>query len=96
MGYVHFQGAAVVNNLPATAGDARDVGLIPGLEGFSEVGNGSLLKYSCLGNPMVRWAWLATVQGVAKSQTHWAHTQNVYSYYFDLTYYIDTYLRMLF
>ena len=54
MGYVHFQGAAVVNNLPATAGDARDVGLIPGLEGFSEVGNGSLLKYSCLGNPMVR------------------------------------------
>ena len=27
------------------------------------------LQYSCLGNPMDRGAWWATVRGVAKSQT---------------------------
>ena len=32
-------------------------------------GNGTPLQYSCLGNPMDRGAWSATVQGVAKSQT---------------------------
>ena len=30
-------------------------------------GNGNPLQYSCLGNPVVRGAWRATVQGVAKS-----------------------------
>ena len=32
-------------------------------------GNGSPAQYSCLGNPMDRGAWWATVHGVAKSQT---------------------------
>ena len=32
-------------------------------------GNGNPLQYSCLGNPMNRGAWWATVHGVAKSQT---------------------------
>ena len=32
-------------------------------------GNGNPLQYSCLENPMHRWAWRATVHGVAKSQT---------------------------
>ena len=32
-------------------------------------GNGNPLQYSCLGNPMDRGAWQATVHGVAKSQT---------------------------
>ena len=31
--------------------------------------NGNLLQYSCLGNPMDRWAWQATVHGAGKSQT---------------------------
>ena len=30
-------------------------------------GNGNPLQYSCLGNPMDRGAWGATVHGVAKS-----------------------------
>ena len=30
-------------------------------------GNGNPLQYSCLGNPMDRGAWQATVQGVTKS-----------------------------
>ena len=29
-------------------------------------GNGSPLQYSCLGNPVDRGAWLATVHGVTK------------------------------
>ena len=32
-------------------------------------GNGNPVQYSCLGNPMERGAWRATVHGVAKSQT---------------------------
>ena len=32
-------------------------------------GNGSLLQYSCLENPMGRGAWWAAVHGVVKSQT---------------------------
>ena len=32
-------------------------------------GNGTLLLYSCLENPMGRGAWWAAVHGVAKSQT---------------------------
>ena len=31
--------------------------------------NGKPLQYSCLGNPMDRGVWQATVFGVAKSQT---------------------------
>ena len=36
-------------------------------------GNDSLLLYSCLGNPMDRGAWWATVHGVTKSQAQ-VHT----------------------
>ena len=46
-----------------------NVGLIPGLGRFLGGGNGKPLQYSCLGNPMDREAWQATVLGVAKSQT---------------------------
>ena len=31
--------------------------------------NGNPLQYSCLGNPMVRVAWQATVHSIAKNQT---------------------------
>ena len=34
-----------------------------------EKGNGNPLQYSCLGNPMDRRTWRATVHGMAKSQT---------------------------
>ena len=58
-----------VKNLPANAGDIRDVGLIPG-SGRSPGGwHGNPLQYSCLENPMDRGAWRPTVHGVAKSQT---------------------------
>ena len=59
----------VVKNLPANAVDAEDVGPIFGLGRFSELGTGSPLHYSGLGNHMDRGAWWATVHGVAQSQT---------------------------
>ena len=46
-----------------------DVGSIPGLRRSPRDGNGILLQYSCLGNPMDRRPWWVTVHGVAKSQT---------------------------
>ena len=64
-----FPGGAVVKNPPANAGDARNVGLIPGLGRFPGVGNGNSFQYSCLENSMDRGAWWATVHGVAKSWT---------------------------
>ena len=59
----------MVKNLPANAGDAGDVGSIPGSGRSPRGGNGTLLQYSCLENPMEREPWWATVRGVAKSQT---------------------------
>ena len=58
----------MVKNLPANAGDIRDEGSIPGLGRSPGGGNGNLLQYSCLENPMDRGAWQATVHGVANSQ----------------------------
>ena len=43
--------------------------MIPRLGRSSAGGNGNPLQYTCLGNPMDRGAWWATVHGVAKSQT---------------------------
>ena len=59
-------GGAVVKDLPANAGDIRDMGLIPGLGRCSGEGNGNPLWYSCLENPMHRGAWRAAVHGVTK------------------------------
>ena len=60
------QVAQVVKNLPANAGDARDVGLIPGLGRSPGLENGNPPPYSCLGNPMDRGAWWGAVHGVTK------------------------------
>ena len=56
----------MVKNLPASAGDIKDVGSIPGLGRLPGEGDGNLLQYSCLENPMDRGAWQATVHGVAE------------------------------
>ena len=42
----------MVKNLPADAGDAKDVGSVPGSGGSPGVENGNLLQYSCLENFM--------------------------------------------
>ena len=61
-----FSGPSVVENPPDNAGEA---GSVPGLGRFSGEGNGNPLQYSCLGNPMGREAWWATVHGFTKSWT---------------------------
>ena len=59
----------LVKNPSASAGDLRDLDLIPGLGRAPGGGHGSPLWYSCLETPMVRGAWWATVRRVAKSRT---------------------------
>ena len=59
----------MVNNMPANAREATDMGVIPGSERCPGVGNGTLLEYSCLENPMNRGDWWAEVHGVAESWT---------------------------
>ena len=49
-----FPGGSVVKNPPANAGD---VGSIPGLGRCPGEGNGNVVQYSCLGNPMDRGTW---------------------------------------
>ena len=52
------------------------VGSIPGSGRCPGGGNGNLLQYTCLKNPLDRGAWWAIVRGVTKSQTRlsdWAH-----------------------
>ena len=51
-------------------GDPRDTGSVPGLGRSPGGGNGNSLQYSCLGNPMDRGAWWATVHGVTKRVGH--------------------------
>ena len=59
-------------NLLASAGDATDAGVIPGLGRSPGVGNGSPLQHSCLENPMDRGAWWLLSIGW-KSQTQLSH-----------------------
>jgi len=59
-----FPSSSAVKNPPANAGNSTS---IPGLERSPGEGNGHPLQFSCLGNPMERGAWWATVHGVAKS-----------------------------
>ena len=48
------------------AGDTRDMSSVPGLGRSPEEGNDNPLQDSCLGNPMNRGAWWATVHGDAE------------------------------
>ena len=61
--------AFVAKNPADSAGDARDVGSIPGSGRSPGVGNGNPLQYSCLEDSMGRVAWWDTVLGAAKSWT---------------------------
>ena len=73
--YLDFSGGRVVKNLLPHAGD---VSSIPGLGRSPGGGNDNPLQYSCLGNPMDRGAWWATVQGPPRVRRDWAteHTHD--------------------
>ena len=95
------QVALVVKNLPASWGDTRDVGLIPGSERSPGVGNGNPLQYSCLGNLMDRGSWRVTVYRIAKSwiclklstELKWSQG-HIYTYIYIYIYiYIHTHIH---
>ena len=56
-----------VKNLPAMQGTQETQ--VQSLRRSPGEGNGNLLQYSCLENPMDRGAWQATVQRARKSHT---------------------------
>ena len=60
--------SAVVKEPPVNAGHARIMGSIPG-SGTAGGGNGNPFQCSCLGKPMDRGDWWATVHGVTRSGT---------------------------
>ena len=51
--------ALVVKNVSANAGDAREIGFIPGLGRSPGGGHGNPLQYSGLENPTGGRAWVA-------------------------------------
>ena len=57
---------SMVKNLCANAGD---LGSITGSGRSPGEGNGNTLRHPCLGNPIDRGAWRATVCGDARTQT---------------------------
>ena len=66
--FVGFPGGSAGKESACNSGDTGDMGSIPGLGRSPGERNGNPLQYSCLGNPMDRGAWWATVHGVKKSQ----------------------------
>ena len=65
---IHISGIPSGSDGKASACNAGDPGLIPGLERSLGEGNGNPLQYSCLENPMDRGAWGATAHAITKSQ----------------------------
>ena len=62
---------SAVKNVPANAGDKRNMSLIPGWGRCPEGGHGNPLQYSCLENPMDRGAWWASDHRVTKNRPSW-------------------------
>ena len=77
-----FSGGSVVKESACNAGD---LGSNSGLGRFPGGGNGNPLQSSCLGNPMDRGTWQATVHGVAKElDTTW-RLKNIYMCIYTLS-----------
>ena len=85
-------GGSVVKNLPASAGDSGEEGLIPGWGRSTGKGNGNPLQYSCLENPADRGdCWATQFTGLQRVGHNWATEQQqqhniIYTYthtYFD-------------
>ena len=70
MFHMGILGGSVVKDPLASAGDAEDPRSIPGLGRSPGGRNGNPLQYSCLGNPMDRGAWWATVHGGSQRVRH--------------------------
>ena len=78
---VGFPGGLVVKESACHAVDSGNVGLIPGLGSSPAEGNGNLLQYSCLGNPMDRGVRGTIVHGIAKS---WTRLKQLNMHYYQV------------
>ena len=66
-----FPGSSVVRNLPANAGDMEFNPWVRIYSGENDI----LFQYPCLGNPMDRGAWWATVHRVSRVRYNLATKQ---------------------
>ena len=64
-----FPVALLIKNPPASAGDVRDMGLIPGLGRSPGGGHGNQLQHSCLENPKDR-------EDSPMGYSPWIHTES--------------------
>ena len=67
-----FPASSVIKNLPASAGEAGDVGSVLELGRFPGGGNGNPRQSSCLENPTDRRCWWAAVQELRRVGHDWA------------------------
>ena len=72
------QVALVIKNLPASAGDLRDLGSIPGSGRFPGVGNNNPFQCSSLENPMDRGAWWGPKSQTWLKRLRTAHLTIIY------------------
>ena len=77
----------MVKNPPASAGD---MGSISESGGFPGEGNGSPLQYSCLGNPMYRETWWATVHKLQRIGHDLGTKQQQQNYVLDICLFVHT------
>ena len=64
---IEIPGGSAIKDIPANAGDARDMGSIPRSGRSSGEENGNPVQYLCLENTMERGAWWVAIHGVTKS-----------------------------
>ena len=70
----------VIKDPPASSGDIRDMGSVPGAGRSPGGGHGNPLQYSCLENPTDRGAWQAIIHKLQRDRYDWrdlAHTHPI-------------------
>ena len=92
---IYIFGSAVVKNPPASAGDTRDTGSIPGLGRSPGGGNSNLLQYSCLKIFTDRGAWWATIHRDLKESDTVEHTHTSHSRHFASQSFFLSFLSLL-
>ena len=88
---MYFKGFPSGSDGKESACNAGDLGSIPWSRRFPGEGNSNPLQYSCLGSPMDRGAWWATVHEVPK-QSHL--TQRLHNNNNNSAYHLQQVVRM--